>query len=122
MPRAATFRRIALKLAHTTEGAHMSHPDFRVAGQIFATLTTDETQGMVRLTPQQQADFIRQAPQAFTPASGAWGRSGCTMVQLAAIDEDTLGAALTCAWQERSAKPAAKARSAGKAIKPKARA
>jgi hypothetical protein len=35
---AAEFRRIALSLPQTNEAAHMGHPDFRVAGRIFATL------------------------------------------------------------------------------------
>jgi len=32
----ADFRRIALNLNGATEGSHMGHPDFRVAGRIFA--------------------------------------------------------------------------------------
>jgi hypothetical protein len=32
------FRRIALAFPETAEHAHMDHPDFRVAGKIFATL------------------------------------------------------------------------------------
>ena len=35
---AAEFRRIALSLPETAESSHMRHPDFRVAGKIFATL------------------------------------------------------------------------------------
>lgn len=31
------FRTLALSLPETTEAAHMAHPDFRVAGKIFAT-------------------------------------------------------------------------------------
>jgi hypothetical protein len=32
------FRRLALSLPKVAEAAHMGHPDFRVAGKIFATL------------------------------------------------------------------------------------
>ena len=32
------FRRLALSFPETPEQAHMDHPDFRVAGKIFATL------------------------------------------------------------------------------------
>ena len=42
---------------------------------------------------------MQDHPAAFTPESGAWGRSGCTRVQLDAVDEDTLGDAMTLAWQ-----------------------
>ena len=48
--------------------------------------TGRETQGMVKLTPDQQREFVRGAPGMFVPAAGAWGRGGCTMVQFAAAD------------------------------------
>ena len=50
-------------------------------------------------TPEQQR-FVRDFPETFTPEIGAWGRQGCTRVKLAAADEETLGAAMTLAWQE----------------------
>ena len=100
------FRKIALRMQDAIEGEHMAHPDFRVNGRIFATLHPDGRQGMVKLTPDQQRDFIHQHPATFTPASGAWGRQGCTMVQLSAVDEEALGEAMTLAWQRvMSAKP-----------------
>ena len=82
----------------------MDHPDFRVNGRIFASLTHDETRGMVVLTPDQQETFIRQYPSVFEPESGAWGRSGCTRVHFESLDEETLGEALTLAWQNGVAK------------------
>jgi len=93
------FRQIALSLAGAVEGAHMGHPDFRANGRIFATLSPDGTQGMVKLTPAQQEAFIGANTGVFTPASGAWGRQGCTMVLLARLDEEVLGEAMTLAWQ-----------------------
>ena len=93
------FRKIALRMQDAIEGEHMAHPDFRVNGRIFATLHPDGKQGMVKVTPDQQRDFMHQHPATFTPASGAWGRQGCTMVQLSAVDEETLGEAMTLAWQ-----------------------
>ena len=100
------FRRIALGMTDAIESAHMGHPDFRVNGRIFATLHHDRLEagrgpmvGMVVLTPEQQQRFMRDHPASFTPESGAWGRSGCTRVQLDAVDEDTLGDAMTLAWQ-----------------------
>jgi hypothetical protein len=98
------FRRIVLGLRDTVESAHMGHPDFRVNGRIFATLNHDETRGMVVLGPGQQDRFVRESPSGFEPESGAWGRSGCTRVHLAAVDEETLGEAATLAWQHCVAK------------------
>lgn len=94
------FRRIAASLPGAEERAHMNHPDFRVGGRIFATLGyPDKSWGMVKLTPETQPEFVRESPQAFVPVKGAWGLKGCTSVRLDAVDEETLGRALTVAWQ-----------------------
>ena len=101
MPQPVTaeqFRRIALALNGAVEGAHMGHPDFRIDKRIFASLHSGDQFGMVKLTPDQQAMFIEDHPDAFSPEAGAWGRSGCTRVTLKAVDEDALGEALTLAW------------------------
>jgi hypothetical protein len=102
------FRRIALGMKDALEGAHMGHADFRVRGRIFATLGyPDAKWGMVALTPEQQQDALLEH-EAMSPAKGAWGAKGATLVQLAAVDEDTLGAALTQAWQNAVAKSPAR--------------
>ena len=93
------FRRIALGMERAVEGAHMGHPDFRVDNRIFATLHHDRESGMVALTADQQDQFMRAHPDAFAPESGAWGRAGSTRVRLAAVHEETLGEAVTLAWQ-----------------------
>ncbi len=87
----------------------MSHPDFRVCGKIFATLGNRGKQwAMVKLTPEQQADFIADAPDVFSPESGAWGRSGCTRVQLKAAKQAMLRRAVLAAWLNIAPKPLAK--------------
>jgi hypothetical protein len=98
------FRRIALGMAGAVEGAHMGHPDFRVNGRIFATLQQGMKTGMVVLRPEQQESFVGEHHDAFVPESGAWGRAGCTRVQLKAIDEELLGEAMTLAYQHVLAK------------------
>jgi hypothetical protein len=99
------FRRIALGFDGAIEGAHMGHPDFRAFGRIFATLHPDRKSGMVKLTPDQQQEVLRTHPAAFSPEAGAWGRSGCTRVALAVVDEETLGEAMTFAWRNLSKAP-----------------
>ena len=98
------FRRIALAMTGAIESTHMGHPDFRANGKIFATLHHDHQWGMVKLTPEQQQEFVRQHPAVFAPENGAWGRAGCTKVRLGSVAEDALGEALTLAWQN-TAKP-----------------
>jgi hypothetical protein len=96
---AADFRRIALKMAGAVESAHMNHPDFRANGKIFATIYPDGERGMVRLTPDVQREYIRAHPETFEPASGAWGRQGCTTVQFAGADAVTVRGAIAHAWR-----------------------
>jgi hypothetical protein len=93
------FRRLALALSDAVEGAHMGHPDFRVHNRIFATVHPDPQHGMVKLTPDQQQDFIRDYPNVFAPESGAWGRAGCTRVTFANASEEVIGEVMTLAWQ-----------------------
>jgi hypothetical protein len=101
--KATNFRHIALSFPETSEGAHMNHPDFRVAGKIFATLShPDKRWGMVRLPPEEQDNVLREHPAAFNPCSGAWGRQGCTNVLLSAIDKPTLVRVLLVAWRNRA--------------------
>ena len=96
---AAEFRRLALGMDGAAEASHMDHPDFRVNGKIFATIHVNNTQGMVKLTPEQQERFIREYPAMFDPAAGAWGRQGSTMVTFAHAKEEVVGEAMTLAWQ-----------------------
>jgi hypothetical protein len=79
---ASKFRSLALSMPAAVESQHMGHPDFRVRGKIFATLGPDESWGIVKLTPCEQAEFLLAEPNVFSPASGAWGRRGCTIVKL----------------------------------------
>jgi hypothetical protein len=105
------FRRIALGLEGAIESAHHGHPDFRVGGQIFATLGyPDRKCGMVNLTPDQQRAWVRGHPDAFVAVKGKWGEQGSTTVRLDAVDDETRGEALTLAWQNTVAKGSARAR------------
>jgi len=86
----------------------MGATDFRVGGRIFATLASqDQGYGNLMLTPEQQADFIRELPEVFLPVHGGWGRMGATHIRLANASDDVLMGALRTAWalrKERNAK------------------
>jgi len=78
------FRATALKVTGAIESAHMNHPDFRVKGRIFASLGyPDGGWGMVKLKPEQQRAFMKEAPAMFSACAGAWGKAGATSVHLA---------------------------------------
>lgn len=85
----------------------MGHPDFRVGGRIFATLASQDLgYGNLMLTPEQQADFVKELPKLFLPIRGGWGRMGMTHIRLAAATQDILEGALRTAWNNRVEKNA----------------
>ena len=97
------FRRLALSLPGAEEGSHMGSMDFRVGGHIFATLAHKaKGYGNIKLTPEQQAAFLEEQPDAFLPVAGGWGRMGMTHVRLSQASEDLVAGALRTAWKLRS--------------------
>ena len=105
MASADAFRRLALSFPGAEEQAHMGHPDFRVGGKIFATLHAPaKGTGAVMLLPEQQELAMAAEPAAFSPAAGAWGRGGSTLVSLADVSDEWLERALAWAWAKRAPK------------------
>ncbi len=115
---AKDFRRIALSMEGAEEGSHMGAVDFRVGGRIFATLASvKEGYGNLMITPELQAEFLRERPDLFLPIHGGWGRMGATHIRLEVADEDSLRGALHTAWKlrvEKNRKPTKKPRSSAK--------
>ena len=103
------FRRLALSFPEAVEAEHMNHPDFRVAGKIFATLAyPDKTYGMVKLPLLDQDKFVQEWPEVFTPVPGYWGKNGATHVHLKKATKKTLQPALAAAWRNVAPKQLAK--------------
>ena len=101
----AAFRKLALSHPETEERQHMDHPDFRVAGKIFATLGyPDKTRAMVKLSPEDQHNFSKDYPEAFVPVKGTWGRRGATSVYLQQAEKDVLARAIEAAWRRTAPK------------------
>jgi hypothetical protein len=99
------FRKLALSFPEATESAHHGHPDFRVGGKIFATLGyPDKSSGAVMLDPDEQRFFMRLADDAFSPAAGAWGKKGSTIVHLPAAKAALVRDSLEAAWRHRAPK------------------
>jgi len=103
------FRKLSRSFPETIESAHMDHPDFRVGGKIFATLTEDEDRGMAKLNAAQQAWFLTNAPESFEPAAGAWGERGATIILLESADETLVLRALNAAWRNTAPRKLVKA-------------
>ncbi len=97
----------------------MGHPDFRVGGRIFATLSGEARgRGVLKLTLDQQAQFVSELPEVFEPVQGGWGRMGMTYIVLDRADEATMRGALTTAHKNVVSKQVA---AKGKPAKKRAR-
>ena len=83
----------------------MDHPDFRVAGKVFATLGyPDKACGMVKLPPEEQHYFSKDHPDVFVPVKGVWGRRGATTVHLKAAKQEVVRKAIASAWRRTAPK------------------
>jgi YjbR len=99
------FRKLALSLPGAEQREHMDHPDFRADGHIFATLGyPDEKWAMVKLTPEQQAKFVKKEPEAFAPVTGKWGLRGATRVRLRSAESKSVKKALEMACENLKGK------------------
>ena len=93
-------REIARSQPGAVESAHMSHPDFRVDGKIFATLGyPDADHAVVLLSPDQQEEFLAEMPRAFSAVKGAWGKRGSTQIHLPSAETETVAEAIRLAWK-----------------------
>src|SRR5207249_4251667 len=103
------FRRLALSFPEAVESAHMHHPDFRVRGKIFATLGyPDNDSAVVKLTPDEQRNFVRSNPNVFRPVKGAWGRRGYATIHLPSAKIEIVREAVGAAWRNTAPKRLAK--------------
>jgi len=102
---AKEFRELALSFPEAIESSHMHHPDFRVSGKIFATLGyPNKDSAVVKLTPNEQQEFVRSKSKVFHPVKGGWGRRGHTVIFLPAAKIKLVREALTAAWRNTAPK------------------
>ncbi|MBY0335162.1 MAG: MmcQ/YjbR family DNA-binding protein [Acetobacteraceae bacterium] len=90
-------RDLALALPGATEAPHMDRTAFRTPRKIFATLGATGEELNLMLGQDLRDFYCEQAPRAFQPIPGGWGRMGWTRCALAAVEEDTLASALAAA-------------------------
>jgi hypothetical protein len=97
--RAERARDLALALPAVSEAPHWHRLAFRTRRKIFATLDA-VARDLNLMFDQDLRDFYcEQAPHAFSPVPGGWGRRGATRCDLEAVDEATLTSALKAAHQ-----------------------
>jgi hypothetical protein len=98
MVTAAQMRKLALSMPEVEEKSHFGQPDFRVRKKIFAGLSPEGDRGTLKLPVELQAMILDARPEVFSPAAGAWGRSGWTHVHLARAELEELRRLVGEAW------------------------
>jgi hypothetical protein len=102
---AAFARRLALSLEAASEAPHFDRAAFRTPRKIFATLAGSGGDINLMFDHAAQEFYCEQAPRAFAPVAGGWGRMGATRCDLKAVDEATLLSALMAAHALAAPKP-----------------
>jgi hypothetical protein len=92
-------RSLALSLADSSEAPHFHLSAFRTPRKIFATLDAATPRMNLMFDPDLRDFYMEQAPDAFSPVPGGWGKNGATLCDLRLVDEATLVSALQAAHQ-----------------------
>lgn len=78
---------------------HFHKISFRVRKKIFATLSEQSEDMVVKLSPVDQSVFCDLFPAQMEPVSGGWGKKGWTSVQYYSMKADPLKDVITTAYK-----------------------
>ena len=95
----AQVRDLALSLDSVVEVPHFHRQAFRTPRKIFATLDLTTRDLNLMFNPDLRDFYCEQAPKAFGPVLGGWGRKGATRCDLQAVDQPLVMSALKAAHQ-----------------------
>lgn len=98
-------RALALSLPQASEAPHFHRLAFRTPRKTFATLDATVPDLNLMFDPDLRDFYCEQAPEAFSPVPGGWGRMGATRCALDVVDEATLVSALQAAHLLAAPKP-----------------
>jgi hypothetical protein len=101
-------RALALSLPQASEAPHFRRLAFRTPRKMFATLDASIPDLNLMFDPDLRDFYCEQAPEAFAPCAGGWGRMGATCCDLKVVDEATLVSALQAAHRLAAPKPKAR--------------
>lgn len=94
-----TLRRFALSLPEAHEAPHFERTSFRVGKKIFATMTRDGREAMVKLpSPDDVEGLLSSYPETFF-SFGTWTtQNGALGVRLAKVEVAMMRQLVTAAW------------------------
>lgn len=109
------FRTLALSLPEAHEEPHFERTSFRVGKKIFATMTADGTEAMVRVAPRERLYALLKSHSEVFFSYGGWTeRNGSVGIKLARVDADLLRDLLIDSWRHIASKRAQASFSAGR--------
>lgn len=107
------FRALALSLPEAHEAPHFERASFRVGKKLFATMTADGTEAMVRVADRELLEALLQAHSETFFSYGGWtDKNGALGVRLAKAEAALLRELVTDAWRRIAPKRAQAALSA----------
>ena len=92
------FRTVALSLPGAFEQDHFGSPSFRVNKKIFAQLSADEAEGLVKLLPALQEQVLLMYPHHSWPEPH-WGRYGWTRASWRNLPAGVVADLLKQSWR-----------------------
>jgi hypothetical protein len=96
----AAFRKLALSLPEATEAPHFERASFRVGKKIFATVTADGDEAMVRVAPRQKLHaLLKGQPDVFFSYGGWTERNGSLGIHLRKADATQLRELVIESWR-----------------------
>ena len=98
-------RELARGFPDVAEAPHWHRLAFRTPRKIFATLDAETRDLNLMFNPDLRDFYCEQAPGAFSPVPGGWGRRGATCCKLETVEEATLASALQAAYLLAAPRP-----------------
>lgn len=93
------FRKHALAFPEAVEEPHFEKTSFRVRKKIFATMSPEKAEVVLKLPPLEQTVFTDASSGAIYPVENRWGQQGWTVVVLGKVKSDLLRDALACSYR-----------------------
>jgi hypothetical protein len=105
--RPEALRRFALSLPEAHEEPHHERTSFRVGGRIFATMTSDGQEAMVRVpSALEREELLASRPETFFGHGGWTTRYGALGVRLARVGGADMERLVTGSWSSVATKRA----------------
>jgi hypothetical protein len=98
------LRKLALSFPEAHEAPHFDRTSFRVGTKIFATMTADGKEAMVRVAPGRVHDLLEEHPDVFFSYGGWTVKNGSLGVRLAKVKIAMMRELVRDSWKHAAPK------------------